>query len=289
MFNGVLTGYERDLNWYGRTNLGGGEAAYCQLLFAGNVMDPRFRRDHPLGPIWIMKRGTQRDPATKIEDYLESLAHEMLHALFVIYACNCKNGCAEKLHDAYYHWRGHCASWQAAAYAIQRASKLHPMLIYSSVRGRSVAGSFWRDVAPVYLGNLALWHLCSVFSAGKSKITNWMIVELDSQARKNGLLGLNLSLHRTSSFAFDIQSGCGASIPAESELNRLGLNLEYIKFYLATQNTEKAVADKKETRKQQLRMANQCLRDWWVADTDVEVVEECGSVDADRDDGDDTA
>jgi hypothetical protein len=86
----------------------------------------------------MMKRMTQRDPAlriptSRIEQYLDTLAHEMLHALFGIYACSCKNGCAEKAHDAYYVWRGHYASWQAAAYAIERASKLYPMLIYSSV------------------------------------------------------------------------------------------------------------------------------------------------------------
>jgi hypothetical protein len=139
LLNGVLTGYERDLHWYGREHLDGGEGGYCQLLFPGNEMDPRFKREYPLAPIWILKSGTQRDPVTKIEEYLETLAHEMLHALFIIYACNCKNGCAEKLHDAYYHWRGHCASWQATPYAIQRASKLHPMLIYSSV-AREVCG-----------------------------------------------------------------------------------------------------------------------------------------------------
>jgi hypothetical protein len=67
------------------------------------------------------------------------------------------------------------------------------------------------------------------------------------------------------------------------------LNLADIKAHLAMLNTRKTVEQKKETRKQQLRMANRCLRDWWVADTDVEVMEECGSVDADRDDSDDSA
>ena len=83
--------------------------------------------------------------------------------------------------------------------------------------------------------------------------------------------------------------GCGASIPAESELDRLGLNLAHIEACLAMHNTRKTVKQKKETRKQQLRIANRCLRDWWVADTDVEVMEECGSVDADSDDSDDSA
>jgi hypothetical protein len=87
----------------------------------------------------------------------------------------------------------------------------------------------------------------------------------------------------------DILHGCGASIPAESELDRLGLNLEQIKDYLAEHNAAQAVEDKKETRKQQLRMANRCLRDWWIADKDVEVMEECGSVDAEKDDDGDTA
>jgi hypothetical protein len=155
LFNGVLTGYERELHWYERT-IGGSELGYCRLLFPGKETDPRFRLEYPLGPIWIMKGGTQRDPTTKIEKYLEILVHEMLHALFVIYACSCKNRCAEKLYDAFYNWKGHGASWQAAAYAIERASKLLPMLSYASF-ARKVSG--WKAFerrSTRHLGNLAL-------------------------------------------------------------------------------------------------------------------------------------
>ena len=289
LFNGVLTGYERDLHWYERT-IQGGELGYCRLLLPGYEMDPRFRLEYPLGSIWIKKGSTQRDPTAKIEEYLETLVHEMLHALFFIYACSCKNGCAEKLYDAVYRrWKGHCASWQAAAYAIERASKLLPLLSYSSV-AREVSG--WKAFerrSIRHLGNLALWHLFSLFSAGKSKIANWMIAKRHSQVGENGLLGMNLWLGRTDGFAFDIQQNCGASIPAESELDRLGLSLKYIKTALAEFNTRQALRQKTETRKQQLRLANRCLRDWWIVDKDVEVTEECGSVDADKDDGDDTA
>ena len=116
-----------------------------------------------------------------------------------------------------------------------------------------------------------------------------MIAEPYSQIGTHGLLGLNLVLHRTHSFAHDIQQNCGASIPAKSELDRLGLSLKYIKTSLVEFNTRQALRQKKETRKQQLRLANRCLRDCWVVDKDVEVMEECGSVDADKDDGDDTA
>ena len=49
-FNGVLTGYDRDLHWYEREHLGG-EAAYCDPRFVGRELDPRFRIEHPLGPI----------------------------------------------------------------------------------------------------------------------------------------------------------------------------------------------------------------------------------------------
>lgn len=142
-------------------------------------------------------------------------------------------------------------------------------------------------VAPVYPRNLALWHLCSLF--GLESSTNWMIAQYNIHAPKIGIPNLNLNLGRSISFAYDIVYGRGASIPAESELDRLGLNLADIKAHLAMHNTRKTVEQKKETRKQQLRMANRCLRDWWVADTDVEVMEDCGSVDADRDDSDDSA
>jgi hypothetical protein len=151
LFNGVLTGYERDLHWYERT-IHGGEIGYCRFLLPGYEMDPRFRLEYPLGPIWIKKGRTQRDPIAKIEEYLDTLVHEMLHALFVIYACSCKNGCAEKLYDAFYNG----ASWQAAAYAIERASKLLPMLSYASV-ARKVSG--WKAFerrSTRHLGNLAL-------------------------------------------------------------------------------------------------------------------------------------
>jgi hypothetical protein len=115
-----------------------------------------------------------------------------------------------------------------------------------------------------------------------------MIAKPHSQVGTNGLLGMNLWLGRTDIFAFDIQN-CGASIPAESELDRLGLSLERIETALAVFNTRQAIRQKKETKKQQLRLANRCLRDWSIVDKDVEVMEECGSVDADKGDGDDTA
>ena len=156
LFNGVLTGYERDLHWYER-RIAGGELGYCRLMLPGSELDPRFKLEYPLGPIWILKSGTLRDPTAKIEDYLETLVHEMLHALFFIYACSCKSGCAEKLHDAVYRrWKGHCASWQAAAYAIERASKLLPMLSYISV-AREVSGlKALERRSTRHLGNLAL-------------------------------------------------------------------------------------------------------------------------------------
>jgi hypothetical protein len=113
-----------------------------------------------------------------------------------------------------------------------------------------------------------------------------MIAQYDIHAPKNRIPNLNLNLDRTVSFALDIVHGYGASLPAQSELDRLGVKLANIKAGLAMYNTRKAVKQKTETRKQQLRMANRCLRDWWAADTDVEVMEECGSRDGDSDDSD---
>ena len=121
LFNGILTGYEGHLHWYRRPHYGS-EAAYCQYFFVGKERDPRYRLQQPLGPIWIQKR-MEAYPLKKIGNYLNLLAHEMLHAVFIIYACSCSNGCYER-HCEAIDWTGHCASWQAAGYAIEKATKV---------------------------------------------------------------------------------------------------------------------------------------------------------------------
>jgi hypothetical protein len=60
-----------------------------------------------------MKRG-YRKPNIRMQSYLDTLLHEMLHAVFLILTCWCQFGCA-RVHAS------HGFQWQAAALALEEA------------------------------------------------------------------------------------------------------------------------------------------------------------------------
>ena len=125
LFNGVLTGHCEELRWYDRRHLGT-EAGYCQHYLVGEELDPRYKIEKPRASIYILKI-YGKSPMRKVEDYLDFLVHEMVHALFATYACNCKKGCAEKLQRHLGPWGGPCALFQAAAHAIEQVTALNPI------------------------------------------------------------------------------------------------------------------------------------------------------------------
>jgi hypothetical protein len=133
-FNGVLAGHCK-LEWYESTVGGnrGSALAVCEPYLPGNtvnenyVLDPRFKPEKPWAQIGMRKASNSLaiyNPTAKLEQYHNCLVHEMLHAVFVVYACNCKNGCSKKFDDVMVAHGGHDDSFLAAANAIEKAEKV---------------------------------------------------------------------------------------------------------------------------------------------------------------------
>ncbi|KAH8759679.1 hypothetical protein F5882DRAFT_444091 [Hyaloscypha sp. PMI_1271] len=97
-FNGVLTGHCK-LEWFDSTaRWGNRKVAWgiCDEQLPRRVRDPRFKFEKPWAPIGIKKVDGRYNKAGlpyRIQRYLNCLAHEMLHAVFVVYACGCNDGC----------------------------------------------------------------------------------------------------------------------------------------------------------------------------------------------------
>jgi hypothetical protein len=90
----------------------------------GCERDPRFSLENPVINIIIkgyFDNGERRLRRTinHLPEYLDTLAHEMLHAFFGIYTCDC-NDCYNGLQDP---CRGHDIFWQAAACAIENVDR----------------------------------------------------------------------------------------------------------------------------------------------------------------------
>ena len=92
---------------------------YCELEDPEWQCDPRFELEKAFVRIVICGQDNEKDrPATeKIQQYLETLVHEMLHAVFKLFTCQCNDGCSEKALEG-----SHNLWWQAAAKAVEEAS-----------------------------------------------------------------------------------------------------------------------------------------------------------------------
>jgi hypothetical protein len=98
-FGGLLKGYCRlemisDIDQVRRRS-GGGCDGYCQPYWPGEELDPRYALEKPFVVISVNER-PDRDRFESIRNRLEVLLHEMLHAIFDIYTCECKNGCKQQ-------------------------------------------------------------------------------------------------------------------------------------------------------------------------------------------------
>lgn len=125
-FEGLLTGYctleiIRDECLRAGFPVGGG----CMDYLPGLERDPRFKRERPHAGIYIPF--LLEEPTTRIRNYLDVLAHEMLHAMFMVYGCQSGHGghpnkeCHRTRHLPMVS--GHDIPWQAAAYAMEQATR----------------------------------------------------------------------------------------------------------------------------------------------------------------------
>lgn len=119
IFNGVLTGLVKleileDARVMER--FGSEVQGFCQTVHAGWDRDPRFKLEKPYSHIIIAALDSKEESATeKIQRFIETLPHEMFHAVFDLFTCYCESGCVEKI-----LWGPHQVHWQAAAKAIEK-------------------------------------------------------------------------------------------------------------------------------------------------------------------------
>ncbi|KUJ15433.1 uncharacterized protein LY89DRAFT_750774 [Mollisia scopiformis] len=152
-FNGLLTGYcelelieEYKLQ---RRRLKLKEAVgLCQPYFPGEG-HPRYKEGRVFCTLSVAmseKRDSVNNrwsgPGQRIKHYLDTLIHEMIHALFDIFTCRCPKGCKEK-HNLQ-GGGGHHLAFQAAAHAIGSADiqylSRYPCLSLSLTRYESFVG-----------------------------------------------------------------------------------------------------------------------------------------------------
>ncbi|CZR58073.1 uncharacterized protein PAC_07963 [Phialocephala subalpina] len=120
-FNGILTGFG-SLELLSPENMikrrGYTVHAFTELLMPGVEKDLRYKLKTPKAIIIIenldANEETYRKPNIRMQSYLDTLLHEMLHAVFPILTCWCQFGCAG-VHA------NHGFQWQAAALALEEA------------------------------------------------------------------------------------------------------------------------------------------------------------------------
>ncbi|TVY27190.1 putative sucrose utilization protein [Lachnellula hyalina] len=128
-FAGLLTGLcriafvkEKDedtkLPWFRR------RVGLCTHVYPREKWDLEFRDQTPFCQIDLTICHTIH-PLERIRLYLQTLLHEMLHAMFRLYQCRCDSGC-KRNHEAQRALgsRGHHESWHRAAMCIEKSSYL---------------------------------------------------------------------------------------------------------------------------------------------------------------------
>lgn len=109
---------------------------YCETVYPGTARDPKNLLASPVAHIKLGK--VNEDPLFGVESLMDALIHEMSHAIFEIFACQCGE-CREIL-----DYGGHGAFWLRVANAIESMSGIEngqgfgPKL--DMVQNHSVAG-----------------------------------------------------------------------------------------------------------------------------------------------------
>ncbi|CZR58069.1 uncharacterized protein PAC_07959 [Phialocephala subalpina] len=127
-FNGLLTGYCKLVliraGTLQKRFLESGLIGRCEPSFPKEGRDPRFQPEKVMCTLSIAieddRRVLRQEKGSwkRIQDRLDTLVHEMLHAMFDIYTCRCEKGCRQKLEGE--GGGGHHVAWLAVAKAIER-------------------------------------------------------------------------------------------------------------------------------------------------------------------------
>lgn len=131
-FNGLITGYCKIVllkaSVLRKRFLESDLIGHCDPCFPREGRDPRFQPENVMCTLSIVIQDNcrvveQKGPWTRIQDHLDTLIHEMLHAMFDIYTCRCEHGCRQK--QEVEGGGGHHTEWLAVAKAIERKDGSH--------------------------------------------------------------------------------------------------------------------------------------------------------------------
>jgi hypothetical protein len=107
----------------------GGVEAFCNLLEPGQETDPRYRIEHPSVVVCMSRPSddphghAEKGIFSVIQEMLDSIIHEQLHAIFFLHGCVCDDGCQQRFE--YDGESFHGVEFLAAALAIeQEASRI---------------------------------------------------------------------------------------------------------------------------------------------------------------------
>lgn len=98
-------------------------SGFCEIFRPGEERNPRYRIRNPWAKITITQNKDDGNPFQRIQRYQTALLHQMLHAMFLLYTCVRKQGCAQSQQSGF-QVGGHHLAWQAAARAIEEADKI---------------------------------------------------------------------------------------------------------------------------------------------------------------------
>lgn len=92
----------------------------CDQTVLGEELDPRRKREYLRATVHIItNHDVDKGVFTTIQDSLDTLLHEQLHAILDLHTCDCDSGCEDKLE---YEEKSHGVEWLAAALAIESAA-----------------------------------------------------------------------------------------------------------------------------------------------------------------------
>ena len=114
----------------------------CYTTVPGTERDKRYRIEKPWALLSIREQDSHetrwRSRGFLLKEYLGTLLHEMLHAMFTLYTCWCFSGCYQKGRKL--RLIGHHMEWQRAAHAIELVD-----LEWMGIPGLKL--DMWRDLS----------------------------------------------------------------------------------------------------------------------------------------------
>ncbi|CZR58070.1 uncharacterized protein PAC_07960 [Phialocephala subalpina] len=214
-FNGLLTGYRtmelveaKDLVKRHGVVIDG----YCNPFQPGRECDIRYKLEKPHIIISVRQQPGNMFIYDAIKSYHEIILHEMLHAIFDVYRCQCDNGCRQRMereNSGGHHpfdkqqptlWNQPAGAAPTFGYSLPNEATLRPLhldfeLLFRKLKGYRAAKeeAISKDksiYAPMRAGNSCIRNQCTVDSWDRSSgfdRSNW--IQKYKNARRIQVMG----------------------------------------------------------------------------------------------------